>query len=211
MNIQASQLHPNMSALIPTLEAVTKLLYPYAEGAMHDLRKGEIVALFNNLSRRQLGDPSVVTELGIEIKEFPDFFEPYYKTNWDGKKLKCTSITVRDENSTPIGLVCINFDTTAFETMNIQLDTFLNMPGTSGLNPVEQFAIDWRQQVTAFMNDYSLKNNIALTALSREEKSMLVGQLYNQGLFNYRDAAAYIAQILHVSRTTVYNYLKEGK
>lgn len=209
MNTETS-LHPSFTALVPMLEGVVKLLHPYAEGSIHDLREGKIIALYNNISRRKVGDPSVVTQLGVDIKDFPDVFEPYYKTNWDGKNLKCTSVTVRDESGAPIGLVCINFDTTVFENMNLHLDAFLNLT-TKGLSPVEQFTDNWRQQVSASINDYTSKKNIALSALSKEEKSELVAQLYDQGLFNYRDAAVFIAQTLGVSRTTVYNYLKEGK
>lgn len=204
-------LHPNLAALMPMLEGIVKLLHPYAEGAIHDLKQGKIIALFNNLSKRKVGDPSVVTELGIEVKDFPDVFDPYYKTNWNGRKLKCTSVTVRDQSGTPIGLVCINFDTTAFEDINLQLDAFLTLANQGSLNPIEQFAVNWRQQVTASINDYALKNNVALSALSKEEKAKLVGQLYDHGLFNYRDAALHIAKTLSVSRTTIYNYIKEGK
>jgi len=35
--------------------------------------------------------------------------------------------------------------------------------------------------------------------------------MYDHALFNYRDAASYIAQQLNVSRTTIYNYLKKGE
>jgi D-arginine utilization repressor len=204
-------LHSNITALIPMLEGVVKLLYPYAEGSIHDLRAGKIVALYNNISRRKVGDPSVVTQLGVDIKDFPDVFDPYYKTNWDGRRMKCTSVTVRDQAGEPIGLVCVNFDTSAFENMNIQLDTFLTLQNKDGLNPVEQFAGNWRQQVLSFIEDYSIKNNTALAGLTKQQKSELVVALYDHGLFNYRDAAAYVGQVLDVSRTTVYNYLKEGK
>lgn len=210
MESKNADLHPNMAALVPMLEGTVKLLHPYAEGAIHDLRQGKIIALYNNISRRKVGDPSVVTQLGVDIKDFPDVFEPYYKTNWDGKKLKCTSVTIRDESGTPIGLVCLNFDTSVFETMNIQLGTFLNLKG-QGLNPVEQFTENWRQQVSVFIDDFTVERDIALSALSKEEKSELVRRLYDHGLFNYRDAAVYVAQTLGVSRTTIYNYLKEGK
>jgi predicted transcriptional regulator YheO len=202
---------PSIQAVVPLVEGIVKMLHPYAEGAIHDIKQGKIVALYNNISKRKVGDPSVVTELGVDVKDFPDVFDPYYKTNWDGRKLKCTSATIRDEHGTPIGLVCINFDTTVFENMNVQLDTFLTLHNQSSLNPVEQFAVDWKQQVTEFINSYTITNNIALSALTKEEKSDLVKQLYSHGLFNYREAANYIAKILSVSRTTIYNYLKEDK
>lgn len=205
------EIHPNIQSYMPMVEGVVRLLHPFAEGAIHDLQEGKIVALYNNISKRKVGDPSVVTELGIELKDFPDVFDPYYKTNWDGRQLKCTSVTVRDEQGEPIGLVCINFDTTVFDTMHVQLGTFLTLQNQSSLNPVEQFAVDWRKQVNEFINTYTVQHNVALAALSKSEKSALVKELYTHGLFNYRDAASYIAKTLDVSRTTVYNYLKEDK
>lgn len=201
-------LHPKIAALEPMVEGVVKLLYPYAEGAIHDLREGRIVALYNNISKRKVGDPSVVTELGVEVKDFPDVFDPYYKTNWDGRKLKCTSVTVRDEVGTPIALVCINFDTTVLQNMSLQLEGFLRLKNSQALNPVEQFAVDWRKQASNFIESYAAERNIAPTVLTKKDKAEIVKELYAHGLFNYRDAASHISNILGVSRTTVYNYLR---
>jgi predicted transcriptional regulator YheO len=210
MSAETPLLHPDIAVLVPMVEGIVKLLHPYAEGAIHDLQAGKIVALYNNISRRRVGDLSVVTGLGVDVKDFPDVFEPYYKTNWDGKKLKCTSITVRDSAGAPIGLVCVNFDTTIFEHMNLQLDTFLALQ-SKGLNPVEQFAENWQKQTMDFIQNYAAEHNLALGAFTKKEKADLVQQLYDHGLFNYRDAASYVAQTLGVSRTTIYNYLKEEK
>lgn len=209
--MQSVDLHPNILALIPMVEGVVSLLHPYGEGAVHDLRSGKIVALYNNISKRKVGDPSPLTELGIEVKDFPDVFTPYYKTNWDGKKLKCTSVTIRDEAGTPIGLICINFDTSAFQFMNKQLQNFLGLLDKNGLNPIDQFGNDWQQQVRTFIDDYTRRHSVAAAAMEKEQKSELVAQMFHHGLFNYRDAAAYVAKELGVSRTTIYNYLREIK
>lgn len=198
-------------ALMPLVEGITKLFYPHVESAIHDLKQGKVVALYNNISRRKVGDLSAVTELGVDIKDFPDVFEPYYKTNWDGKKLKCTSVTIRDDSGYPIGLVCINFDTSVFEGFNIQLEKLLALSGKSGGNPVEQFSDNWQQQVSDYIDSYAHRNNVAVSAMSTEQKADLVCEMYDHALFNYRDAAAFVAKQLHVSRTTVYNYLKKGK
>lgn len=208
MNSDAS-LHPALVAQIPFLRGVVELFYPYAEGAMHDLKQGTIVVLYNNLSKRKVGDASAVTELGVEVKNFPDVFEPYYKTNWDGKKLKCTSVTVRDESGAPIGLVCINFDISAFQAMSTQLEKFLSLPNKQGLNPVERFGTNWQQQVADYIQTFTRRENVTLSAMSKNQKVRLVGEMYDHALFNYRDAAAYVALQLGVSRTTIYNYLKQ--
>lgn len=202
-------LHPNIAAYIPFLEGVINLFYPYAEGAVHDLKQGKVVALYNNISKRKVGDASAVTELGVEVKDFPDVFDPYYKINWDGKQLKCISITIRDESEVPIGLICINFDTSAFQTMNVQLEKFLSLTNKNGLNPVERFGTNWQQHVSDYIDAFARKEDVAVSAMSKEQKARLVGEMYEHALFNYRDAAAYVARQLSVSRTTVYNYLKE--
>lgn len=201
-------LHPNIAAQIPMVEGVIKLFYPYAEGAIHDLQRGKVIALYNNISKRKIGDPSAVTELGVEIKDFPNVFDPYYKTNWDGKQLKCVSTTIRDESGMPIGLICINFDTSVFQAMQTQLEKFLALPNKNGLNPVERFGSDWRQQVLTFIDTFARTHNVAVSAMTKTHKAALVGEMYDHALFNYRDAATFVAQQLGVSRTTVYNYLK---
>lgn len=204
-----SSIHPNIVTYFPFLEGVVNLFYPYAEGAVHDLNQGRIVALYNNISKRKVGDPSAVTELGVEVKDFPDVFDPYYKTNWDGKQLKCVSMTIRDESNVPIGLLCINIDTSAFQVMNTQLEKFLSLTNKDGLNPVERFGTNWQQQVLDFIEAFARKHDVAVRAMAKEQKAQLVGEMYDHALFNYRDAATYVAQQLGVSRTTVYNYLRE--
>jgi D-arginine utilization repressor len=202
--------HPNIIAATPFLEGVIKLFYPYAEGVIHDLQQGKIVASYNNISKRNIGDPSAIKELGIEIKDFPDIFEPYYKTNWDGKQLKCVSITIRDQLGAPIGLLCVNFDASVFQSMNVQLEKFLSVTDKNNLNPVERFSKNWNQQVSDFIEDYAIRHNVAASSMTKDQKATLVCEMYDHSLFNYRDAAAYVARQLGVSRTTIYNYLKEG-
>lgn len=207
---QKPQLHPNIAATIPMLEGVVKLFHPYVEGAVHDLVQGKVVAIYNNISRRNIGDASPVAELGVDVKDFSDVFEPYYKTNWDGRQLKCTSVTIRDDTDTPIGLVCMNFDASVFQNIHQHIAALVQTQ-PAGLNPVEQFGENWQQQVSAFMNTYAHAHNTPLHAMTKDQKAALVCEMYDHSLFNYRDAASYIAQQLDVSRTTIYNYLKKGK
>ncbi len=42
----------------PIIEAIVELFHPFVEVAVHDLEKGKIVALYNNLSRRAVGEAS---------------------------------------------------------------------------------------------------------------------------------------------------------
>jgi D-arginine utilization repressor len=206
-----SSLHPALAAQLSMLESVAKLFHPYVETALHDLRTEKIVGLFNSISRRKVGDPSEVAKfIGGHRNEFPDTFEPYYKTNWDGKKFKCVSITIRDETGKPVGLACINFDTSTFGQINTNIAQLLATASNTA-NPIEQFTEDWQARVNECIDNFLKEENVSLASLTRQDKSLAVNRLYKHGLFNYRGAAAYIAVRLHISRATVYNYLSEGE
>ncbi|HSX28482.1 MAG TPA: PAS domain-containing protein [Candidatus Saccharimonadales bacterium] len=205
-------LHEAIARELPTLEAVANLFHPVVEGVMHDLESGKIVALYNNLSNRQVGDPSAITKfVGEHTDEFPDIFEPYYKTNWDGAKFKCTSITIRNESGKPVGLMCINFNTSVFRGMNMEIDKLLAITNQNAQNPVEQFTEDWQDKVTQCITNYLQENNLTSLTLTNAQKRNLVSRLYAHGLFHYRNAAPHVAGQLGISRATIYKYLKEEK
>lgn len=203
-------LSPQLTAYLPMLEGMTKLFYPHVEAVLHDLNTGAIAALYNNLSKRSVGDRSAISKfVGDSVDAFPDVFEPYYKTNWDGKKFKCISITIRDGHGKPIALACLNFDTSVVTDINHSLQQLLGVASKEAQNPIEQFTENWQERVNECIGNYLKQHNTTLKALTKNQKREAVNRLYNHGLFNYRNAALYISAQLHISRATVYNYLKE--
>lgn len=211
MQEPADQIHPTLTAQFPFLEAVARLFHPRVEAVLHDLRSGKIAAIYNNLSRRAVGERSAISKfVGESVDDFPDVFEPYYKTNWDGRKFKCVSVTVRDDNGKPIGLACLNFDASLFEYIGKQLGEMLAVASKDAPNPIEQFTEDWQGRVNECIDNYLKENHTTLKALTSEQKRAAINRLYAHGLFNYRKAAVYIGEQLGISRATVYNYLKEG-
>src|ERR1700722_19493066 len=98
-------------------QAISHLLYPHGEVVIHDLKTGCIAAIFNNLSKRKIGDESLLEEIG-DLAKIPDVFPLYFKTNWDGKRMKCVTATLKDQDDTPIGFLCINVDLSKWEEMH---------------------------------------------------------------------------------------------
>lgn len=212
MNKDSPTLHPYLVSQLSVLEGIAKLFHPHVEAVLHDLQSGHIAAIYNNLSKRAVGDRSAISKfVGDSIDEFPDVFEPYHKINWDGKRFKCVSITVRDDKGKPIGLMCFNFNTDIFDRMSQNLNDLLSVAREQAQNPIEQFTEDWRGRVNECIGNYLKENHVTIKALNKEQKRAAVNRLYKHGLFNYRNAAAYISEQLSISRATVYNYLKEGK
>jgi predicted transcriptional regulator YheO len=194
----------------PFIQAIVELFHPFAEAAVHDLQKGKIVALYHNISQRKIGDPSPLRELQVNIQDFPDFFFPYNKENWDGRPLKCTSVTMRNKKGEPIGLICINVDVSFFRDGAEILEAFLKIKRDAS-NPVEIFSAGCEEHVMKVIGQYIEEKNLSLSHLNRDQKRELVWQLYNKGVFNFKNAIPYVAKKLKTSRGSIYNYIKEQK
>ncbi|MFI5342893.1 MAG: PAS domain-containing protein [Chlamydiales bacterium] len=50
-----------------------------------------------------------------ELSESQDLFPPYFKTNWDGRKVKSVTAVLRNQTKKPVGLMCINLDISKWE------------------------------------------------------------------------------------------------
>jgi D-arginine utilization repressor len=190
------------------IEAIVTLFDPFVEVAVHDLQKGTLVAIYNSFSHRKVGEKSPLKELKVNFKEFSDVFTPYNRLNWDGKELKCTSITVRDKRGTPVALICLNLDTSILVQTKDILDAFLKIKVKSD-NPIEAFGGSCEQQVNALIEQFLKEHQLAIGSLDRTNKKKLIEFLYCKGVFHFKNSVPFIAKILKLSRASIYNYIKE--
>lgn len=193
----------------PFIKAIVELFHPFMEAAVHDLKQGKLVAIYHNISQRKVGDLSPLNELKVNTSEFPDYFPSYYKKNWDGRALKCTSITIRDDQKNPVGLICFNVDASFIQEAHQVLGMFLKIKEGSE-NPIEIFGGQCEEQVEAMVKSYLDDNGLSLKHLNRNQKKELVQYLYHKGIFNFKNAAPVIAQRLNISRASVYNHIRQN-
>src|SRR5579872_4687450 len=157
----------------PMIKAVVELFHPFVEAAVHDLEKGKIVALYHNISQRKVGDPSPLKELKVSVENFPSYFAPYYKQNWDGGSLKCTSITLRNKKGRAVGLICINVDVSFFKEGYRLLEAFLNIKEDAE-NPIEIFGGQFENQTMVMIQHYLDEKRLPINRLKRDHKRELV-------------------------------------
>lgn len=193
----------NIELYFPIAESISLLLHPDGEVVVHDLKTGKIAAIYNNFSKRSVGDESLIEEL--DYRKFPDVFPVYVKINWDGRKTKSTSATIRDNKGNPIGLFCINLDISRWE----EFRHFLNQwTSTNQDQPEILFKDDWREKINVYVSEYLKKENTVLKMLNKEKKQDLIKALHREGAFKAKNAATYVADVLDLSRATIYNYLR---
>lgn len=192
----------------PFIKALVELFHPFLEVAVHDLNKGELVAVYHNISQRKVGSASPLNEFRVDVDKFPDYFSSYYKRNWDGRALKCTSITIRNEQGEAVGLICFNIDASFAQDTHKLLEMFLKTKSEAE-NPIEIFGSHCEEQTSQIVQQYLRDTNLSLNHLNKKQKQEIVQHLYHKGIFNFKNAAPFLARYLNISRATVYNYIKQ--
>ena len=194
-----------IKSYLPTAEAIQRLLHPHAEVVVHDIKLNQIVAIFHPFSKRRIGDSSLFTK-EEEMAKLEDCVGPYEKINWDGRKLKSVSSVIRDENNKAVGMLCINLDISKLEQFNDLITTFISSKKFFP-QPAPLFQDDWQEKINQYIHAYLIDHHLTLESLNRSEKKELIEHLHKVGAFSAKNAALYIAQIIGVSRATIYNYL----
>jgi predicted transcriptional regulator YheO len=187
--------------------AIAALLHPHAEVALHDLATDTIVGLWNPLSGRRVGEPSLLEELPESWQQRP-VQGPYRKLLADGRELSAVSAVVHDASGKPRGLLCINLDRTPL----LDVATLLaRVAAPVEAPPAELFVRDWREQIALAVDELCREHRLDRRRLTRADRRGLVAQLDQRGLFATRNAAELAGRALGVSRATVYSLLKEAR
>lgn len=174
---------------------------------LYMILENEIVAIFNSYSKRKPGDSSLLGKED-EFLMLSDVVGPYEKINLDGRKLKCISLLIRDENGKPIGLCCINLDVSILNQWHEMIGNFIHSPNlNNSLDPL--FKDDWQERINQYIHQYMSSKNLNFPTINREQKKKIIGHLYKVGAFEGKNAANYVAKVLGISRASVYKYLNE--
>ncbi|QEK12045.1 hypothetical protein FQB35_06470 [Crassaminicella thermophila] len=205
------KIHPILKAMIPIVEGIAKTFGKNCEVVLHDYygSKSSIIAIENgHVTGRSIGSP--ITEEALKAIQKGDIDENiinYTGKTTDGRVLKSSTMFIKDENASIIGLLCINFD---MSTLIVAQNAISEIIQTEDEEEI-------KDNITNSVND--VLSNIVSNTLSKlgkpvaymnkEEKVNVVKKLDKQGAFLIKGAIDYVAKVLCVSRYTIYNYLDE--
>ena len=181
-------------------DSLVNLMSPFIEVAIHCAKTNKIIFIKGSLSKRAVGDPSLLDEDLSSIDQ-----NIYIKLNFDGKLVRSTSIPLK-HNNVIVGLMCINYDISALQEIN----NLTNLLLTKSLDqkPEALFKNDWQDKIHEIIHKILQEKNLQFNTLTNHHKKELVHDLYELGAFSEKNAADYIANTLDISRATVFNYLK---
>jgi len=193
--------------------AVGRMFPGLCEVVLHDLRRPEhaIRAIENNLSGRHVGDAA--SELGlarIADPEYPSVLQNYPNQFADGRRVKSTSIGIKNRRGEYIAALCLNLDLSTLAPLTLTLTNLVTTEAEADA-PLETLRPRSARDLRAVVDRFAASRSTAPRALPREGKRELVRQLHRDGFFESRGSAQTIADLLGVSRATVYNYARDDR
>lgn len=203
-----------LSKYIPIADAIGMLLHPYAEVVIHDIQKDTIVHIANPYSRRKAGDKSYLgldsdaSDLGMEN----DVLGPYEKEGENGQRIRSITAVLRNNETKPIGILCINLDfspvETAFESAFEVLNQLIR-PADIEARPEVIFREEWRELIKLEIREFRQEKGLTQDSMNAKERRELMQRLDRKRLFYARKSVEQVALFLKISRATAYKDLNE--
>lgn len=192
-------------------------IFPHTmEIVVHDLSQPQksIHYIAGNVTKRKVGGP--LTDFAIKIlhqegKEIENKYNYKTMTN-EGKTLKSSTSFIRNSKGEVIAGFCVNFDVTEILNIGSIIEMFTATASLShGAEHEETFAVSIDETIQALFQQAIAKIGKQPIYMNMEEKIALVGELESSGVFQLKGGIDHVAQLLGVTKYTIYNYLKKIK
>lgn len=177
--------------------------------SLENLEQSVIYIVHGEHTGRSVGAP--ITDKALEMLEIMEQGNKseitYFSQNRKGEPLKSATIAIRGENQRIIGLLCMNFYlNTSFGEI---VSAFTPPERLSGVvRKDETFAENVDDLIISTLNPIreSVQNDSSVTASNKNK--VIIGFLYERGIFNIKDSVVRVADLMGISKNTVYMHLR---
>ncbi|EGI24661.1 TPA: PAS domain-containing protein [Escherichia coli] len=193
-------------------EMVADLIGPHCEVVIHSLESldNSVVKIVNgHHTGRTEGSP--ITDMGLKmLRLFLQTGEvnsrSYFTRNSRGEILKSTTCVLAGDNKKPVGLFCVNMNLSApfpdiIRTLIPDMGTVLPINENFGSNVSEIV----EKSTEAVMSQVYTDNSVNPKARNKA----VVYQLYENGIFELKEATSIVSEKLRISKHAIYKYLRE--
>jgi predicted transcriptional regulator YheO len=221
--MEKREINPILLSFAPIVKGIAKTFGKDCEVLLHDTSKLEssVIMIENgHVTGRKIGSP--MTDLGLyflqsDLFKDTDFIANYQTENKYGKKLKSTTIFIRDKKKKTIGFLCINYVLDYLSGIRKKIDDFCEVN-----KDVDKNVFNNEEKEEIFTDNIDdLLERVFIKAqekvgkpiekMQKDDKLEVVRYLQKKGFFLIKGNIDKIAIRLNVSRYTIYNYLSEIK
>lgn len=193
------------------IQGLAAALGKNCEIVLHDFSDPErsIVAIANShVTGREVGD--TLDALGFQLLRRPQVEDllNYQSKTKDGRELRSSSVFLRDESGEIFGAVCVNTDVSIPLKIDQWLRDVIQFDATD-LNEKFEHSVD--EVLDGLIQTAIRGTGKEPSEFTREDKIEVISQLDAKGTFLIRYSVDRVAELLHLSKYTIYGYLEEIK
>ena len=214
--------HALLRQYVKLTEFLGAALGPDYEVALHDLtdKSRTIIAIANGyISGREIGAPLTNMALGVlkdESYEWQDYRLHYSGVSAAGNPLRSSTMFIKEDGKL-IGMLCINFDDSRFQSFAQQVLTLchpnqfvqaLDQPPEEGHAARPETFRNSTEAVAQDAVTHELERlGVPADRLTSEERLQIIDALEKSGIFLLKGAVKDVAAGLGCSQASVYRYL----
>jgi predicted transcriptional regulator YheO len=148
--------------------------------------------------------------LGIQLLRQPPTGDliNYQTTTKSGKILRSSSVFLRDETGEVFGAFCINYNISGLVKLQEWLRDTVG-PGVTNIREGFENTVD--EVLEMLFQDAVRSTGKQISEFTREDKIAVISYLETKGAFLIRYSVDRVAELLSISKFTIYNYLDEVK
>lgn len=181
--------------------------------SLENLDRSVIKIINGCYSGRREGAP--ITDLALsmlsKIEKTPDTnYISYYTNNKKGEPLKSSTIVIRGSKNKAIGLFCINF------YLNTPVQDFIqNFNNSKFTEQNKEITENFVENVSDLIHEsveeirQQVRNDPAVSSANKNKE--IVTLLHQRGIFNLKDGVIQVADLLGISKNTVYLHIRNLK
>jgi len=209
MTLEHETIFDNLKRMAAVL---TKMYGQKSEIAIHDFSKlpNSLIHIEGKITKRKPGAPItnlVLKRLRADGEKVNDIFS-YRTVTKEGRILKSSTTFIKDSSRKVIGAFCANFDITDYLNTMTLVSEFVETEAPVDSEGKETFTSSLEETIEGIMEPVIQEIGKQPVSMSKEEKIKLIRALEYQGVFLLKGAVEYLANLLGVSKYTIYNYLK---
>lgn len=209
------------------VEPIARALPSSTEVVLHDLSlvPHSIVAISGDVTGRAVGDPPTDVLLRQASQGFEDYDLNYESTLPDGRRMRSSTMLIRDVDGHPAAALCIHTDLSPWLAVDELVAQMVAGQGASrGQGPLpaptggtagavgevgEVFPRDVDELAAHLVRQAVADAGLPVEEMKKKHKLAVVEELQERGLFLLRDAVEMVAEALGVTKFTIYNYVNE--
>jgi len=199
------------------LEMIPEMFGSNVETVIHDLSKENypILEIFNgHVSGRSIGD---TTDVFGPLDKDPAI-QPTKVINYshipvpkNGKRLRASSIILKDENGKPQYGITINFDTSFIVNAVSMLSQFAFMqPKGQSITLSDPEKVN-KNNIQNELYKIKMANGIDAQHLSKDDMKTIIRELDKADYFDHHGMITLISDALNLTRPTIYSYIKQTR